>query len=70
MHLIRFPNREQHKRGLMALLQVPGLESLGLPDRQMVVKDEHIRALEREKVSFTYLSKTTANGKTKTPIRP
>ena len=69
MHLIRFPNRKEHKRGLMAVLQVPRLESLGLPGLQMVVEDEHIQALEREKVSFTYLSKATANGKTKTPVR-
>ena len=69
MHLIQFPNREQHKRGLMAVLQIPGLESLGLPDFQMVVWDEHIRALEREKVKFKYLSKAAANGKKKTPVR-
>jgi len=54
----------------MAILQVPRLESLGLPGLQMVVEDEHIAALEREKISFTDLSKTTANGKKKTPVRP
>jgi hypothetical protein len=70
MHLIRFPNKKEHKRALIALLQVPRLESLLLPDRQMVVEDEHVQALEREKVSFTYLSKTAANGKKKTSVRP
>jgi hypothetical protein len=63
MHLIRFPNKKEHKRGIMALLEVPRLESLGLPDFQMVVTDEHIQALERAKVAFRYLSKTAPNGK-------
>lgn len=61
MHLIRFPNLKEHKRGLMALLSVP-FESLGLPDLQMVVRTEHIRALEQAKVRFEYLSKTAPDG--------
>jgi hypothetical protein len=58
MHLIRFPNKKEHKRAIMALLEVPRVESLGLPGYQMVVTDEHIQALERAKVAFTYPSKT------------
>jgi hypothetical protein len=60
MHLIRFPNKAEHKRAIRALLEVPVLESLGLPGLQMVVMDEHIRALEAAKVSFTHLSKTSS----------
>jgi hypothetical protein len=40
MHLIRFPNLKEHKRGLMTLLEQPGGEFLGLPDYQMVVTDD------------------------------
>jgi hypothetical protein len=61
MHLIRFPNLKEHRRGLMALLSVPW-ESLGLPGLQMVVRTEHIQALERAKVRFEYLSKTAPDG--------
>ena len=60
-HLIRFPHLKEHRRGLVALLSVPR-ESLGLPDLQMVVTTEHIRALERAKVRFEYLSKTGPDG--------
>jgi hypothetical protein len=69
MHLIRFRTKKEHKRAIMALLEVPRAESLGLPDYQMVVTDEHIQALERAKVPFTYLSKPAANGKLTTPIQ-
>jgi hypothetical protein len=69
MHLIRFPNKAEHKRAIMALLDVPRVESLGLPGFQMVVTDEHIGALERAKVNFTYLSKTACNGKVSPPIQ-
>jgi hypothetical protein len=69
LHLIRFPNKKEHKRGITALLEVLNVESLGLPDFQMVVTDQHIQALERAKVAFTYLSKTARNGKTATPLQ-
>jgi hypothetical protein len=69
MHLIRFPNKKEHKRGLVAILDVPSTQSLGLPDLQMVVADEHIKALEGAKVTFTYLSKTASNGKITTPLQ-
>lgn len=36
----------------------PTSRSLGLPNFQMVVTDEHVKALERAQVAFTYLSKT------------
>ncbi|HMC89722.1 MAG TPA: hypothetical protein VKI17_09240, partial [Gemmataceae bacterium] len=67
MHLIRFPNRKEHQKGLMAVLSVPR-ESLGLPDYQMVVTNEHIQALEAAKVRFEYLSKTAPNGKNSTSV--
>jgi hypothetical protein len=64
MHLIEFPNKHAHKHGLVVVLEVPR-ESLGLPDYQMVVTDEHIRALERARVPFTYLSQSIQEGKQK-----
>ena len=69
MHLIRFPNKKEHERGLAAVLDVPVLESLGLPDLRMVVLDEHIKALERAKVKFTYLSKMPTNGKATSSVQ-
>lgn len=69
MHLIRFPNRKEHKRGLMALLEVPR-EFLGLPDYQMVVTEEHIKALEQASVPFAYLSLTAANGTNPSSVQP
>jgi antitoxin component of MazEF toxin-antitoxin module len=69
LHLIRFPNKKELKRGIMALLDVPRLESLGLPDLQMVVTDEHIEALEKAKVAFRYLSKTPSNDRSRTPLK-
>jgi hypothetical protein len=62
MHLIRFRTKKDHKRGLMALLEVPQLQCLGLPDYQFVVWDEHIKELEKAGVPFEYLSKTGPNG--------
>lgn len=62
MHLIRFANKSAHKRAIMALLEVPQVESLGLPGLQMVLTDQHIQSLERAKVPFTYLSKTAPIG--------
>lgn len=66
IHLIRFPNKTEHKRGLMAVLDVVGQECLGLPDYQMAVTDDHLRALERSRVAFTILSQPPGNG-SKTP---
>ena len=65
-HLIRFPSKKEHKRGLMAVLEVLGQECLGLPDYQMVVSDDHLRALENARVRFTILSRPNPNGR-KTP---
>ena len=62
IHLIRFPNKKEHKRGLMAVLDVAGHECLGLPDYQLAVTDEHHRALELARVRFTVLSQPTGNG--------
>ena len=62
-HWIRFPNKREHKRAIVALLQVPRLESLGLPGLEMVVEKEHIQALEKAKVNFSYVSESDGNGK-------
>ena len=70
MHLIRFPNKKELGRALVAFLELPPrMESLGLPGLQMVVQDEHVRALEQARVRFTYLSKTATNGKLTSPIQ-
>lgn len=69
MHLITFPSKKEHKRAIMALLEVPRLEYLGLPDYQMVVTEEHIQALERAKISFTYLSRTAPDGTNSTSVQ-
>jgi hypothetical protein len=69
MHLIRFPNRKEHKRALMTLLQTPHSEFVGLPGLQMVVTSEQIKALEAAKVAFTYLSKTAAHGAKGSPVQ-
>ena len=69
MHLMIFRSKKESGGETIAFLDVLGLESLGLPGLQMVVYDEHIRALEQAKVRFTYLSKTAANGKIKTPLQ-
>jgi hypothetical protein len=52
----------------MALLEIPK-ECLGLPDYQMVVTDEHIKALERARIPFAYLSKAAPNGADSTPVQ-
>ncbi len=68
MHLIRFPNQREHKRAIMALLDVPW-EYVGLPGPQFVVTSEHIKALEEAKVRFEYLSRTAPNGKKAARVR-
>jgi hypothetical protein len=62
MHLIRIPKRDCG-RALLALFSIPRLEFTALPENQFVVFDEQIKALEEDKVSFVYLSKTAPNGK-------
>jgi len=69
IHLIGFPNKKEHKRAIVALLDVLQREYLALPDYQMVVTNEHIQALERAKVAFTYLSKTAPDGTNPTPVQ-
>ena len=61
MHWIQFPNLTEHRRAIGALLDVYR-EYQVLPDSQFVVTDEHIKALEKAKVHFTYLSRTARNG--------
>jgi hypothetical protein len=66
-HLIRFPNQKEHRRAIEALLEVP-LEYLALPGPQFVLTQEHIKALEKAKVRFEYLSRTAPNGTQATPF--
>jgi hypothetical protein len=68
MHLIRIPKKE-YGRATTALLDVIQREYLALPDYQLVVTNEHIQALERAKVKFTYLSKTGPDDTNSTPVQ-
>ncbi len=60
-HLIDFPNRKEHKRAIMALLNLSRGEFVGLPDKQLVVTDDQIQALKEAKVTFNYLSRSLRN---------
>jgi hypothetical protein len=61
MHWIQLPNLTEHRRAIGALLDVYR-EYQVLPDSQFVVTDEHIKALQKAKVRFKYLSRTARNG--------
>lgn len=61
-HLIRLRARDNRKRAIKAFLNVRD-ERVVLPGHQMVVTDEHIRALEREQIPFEFVSNTASNGK-------
>ena len=67
-HLIEFPSAAERKRAIKVFLEVRD-SRLVLPGHRMVVTNEHIRALDREKIRFTYLSKTAPNGKKATPVQ-
>ena len=69
MHLIHIPKKKEYERAIMALLEVPRLEYLGLPDYRLAVTDEHVKALEQAVVAFRYLSKTAPNGRQATPVQ-
>jgi hypothetical protein len=58
MHLIQFPKGKGYGKAIRALLDAPRAPYLALPHYQMVVTDEHVKALEEAKVSFVDLSKT------------
>ena len=61
MHWIQFANLNEHRRAIGALLDVYR-EYQVLPDSQFIVTDEHIKALEKAKVRFKYLSQAPRNG--------
>lgn len=66
-HVIQFQDKEEHKRAIMVLLDVP-VSRMGLPDLKMVVSDEHIQALKRANVAFVDITKRVPpNGST--PVR-
>lgn len=69
MHLIQFPKGQGYGKAIRALLDIPRTPYLALPDYQMVVTDEHVKALEEARVRFVYLSKTADNGKKPAPIQ-
>ena len=72
MHLIRFPSKKEHKRAIMALLEVPRVESLGLPGVQRddfasaatllcggavpLVRQEVIERREKERAKTAFLA--------------
>ncbi len=67
-HLIRLRDRDDRKRAIKAFLNVRD-ERVVLPGHQMIVTEEHIRALQREQIPFEYLSKTAPNAKKATAIQ-
>jgi hypothetical protein len=68
MYLIGFPNRTEHRRAIMALLDVPG-EYLAIAGPTFVLNDDQIQALDAAKVQFRYLSRPASNGKKATRRR-
>ncbi len=69
MHLIGFPNRKEHERAIMVLLDVP-FEYLVIEGPTFVLNDQHIKALEAAKVRFEYLSRTAPHDKKSKTVRP
>lgn len=67
-HLIAIPRAAERRRAIKAFLEVRDAR-LVLPGHRMVVTNEHIRALEREKIRFTYISKTAPNEKKATAVQ-
>jgi hypothetical protein len=66
-HVIQFRDKEQHKRAIMVLLDVPA-SRMGIPDLKMVVGDEHIEALKLANVEYVDITKVVSNGTT--PVQP
>jgi hypothetical protein len=66
-HVIQFPDKEQYKHAIMALLEVP-ISRVGIPGLKMVVSDAHIEALKRANITFTDITKVIPNGST--PVQP
>jgi hypothetical protein len=66
-HMIQFPDKEQYKRAIMALLEVP-VSRVGIPGLKMVVSDAHIEALQRANITFTDITKVVPNDST--PVQP
>ena len=67
-HVIQFRDKEQHKKAIVVLMDVPVTRS-GLPDMKMVVSDEHIQALQRANIDFVDITKRVGpNGSA--PVQP
>ncbi len=55
VHLIRIPEKEARKRAMVALGEVR-IPYCGFTDFQMLVTNEHIEVLRREKIPFEVVS--------------
>jgi hypothetical protein len=62
-HMIQFASKEDYKRAIVALREVP-FTRVGLPDLKMGVFDAHIEALKKYNIPFTDLTKDVTNGST------
>jgi hypothetical protein len=58
VHLIRFPDRATRVRAIGVFRDVR-VTRVRLPGDIMGVADEHIRALEKARIPFIYVSRTT-----------
>ena len=67
-HLIEFPSAAERKRAIKVFFEVRD-SRLVLPGHRMVVTNEHIKALEREQIRFSYISKTAPNGNKTTAVQ-
>jgi hypothetical protein len=68
-HVIDFPSKEDRLKAIEIFLDVP-MSRMVLPGGNMVVTGAHIEALQRENISFIYVSKTGPNGSQPTPVQP
>lgn len=55
-HLIQFRDKDEYKRAIAALSDVPQTR-VGLPDYKMMVTQQHIEALEESGIPYTDLTK-------------
>jgi hypothetical protein len=66
-HLIQFPGREEYKKAVTALSDVPSTR-VGLPDYKMMVTEAHLDALDHSGIPYTDLTKDAKNGSA-TPLQ-
>ncbi len=68
IHVIQFPSREEYTRAVAALGEVPRTR-VGLPDFKRVVKDDHVKALDRAGIPYTDLTRYIPR-EPPTPVQP